>query len=38
VPPAGKPLFDGYQDMVRGFGRVAALVNGPAAPAVPVSA
>lgn len=28
VPPAGKPLFDGYVDMVKGFGRVAALVNG----------
>lgn len=28
VPPAGKTLFDGYVDMVRGFGRVAALVNG----------
>jgi 5,10-methylenetetrahydromethanopterin reductase len=30
VPPANKPLFDGYVDMVRGFGRVAALVNGGA--------
>jgi 5,10-methylenetetrahydromethanopterin reductase len=28
VPPAGKPLFDGYVDMVKGFGRVAELVNG----------
>ncbi|HZP96453.1 MAG TPA: LLM class flavin-dependent oxidoreductase [Candidatus Limnocylindria bacterium] len=27
VPPAGKPLFEGYVDMVRGFGRVARLVN-----------
>jgi 5,10-methylenetetrahydromethanopterin reductase len=27
VPPAGKPLFDGYVDMVKGFGRVARLVN-----------
>lgn len=27
VPPAGKPLFDGYVDMIKGFGRVAALVN-----------
>lgn len=27
VPPAGKPLFEGYVDMVMGFGRVAALVN-----------
>jgi 5,10-methylenetetrahydromethanopterin reductase len=27
VPPAGKTLFDGYVDMVNGFGRVAALVN-----------
>ena len=30
VPPAGKPLFEGYVDMVKGFGRVAALVNGTA--------
>jgi hypothetical protein len=36
VPPAGKPLFDGYQDMVRGFGRVAVVVNGAAARSVPV--
>jgi 5,10-methylenetetrahydromethanopterin reductase len=28
VPPAGKTLFEGYVDMVKGFGRVAALVNG----------
>ena len=27
VPPAGKPLFEGYVDMVKGFGRVARLVN-----------
>ena len=27
VPPANKPLFDGYVDMVKGFGRVARLVN-----------
>lgn len=27
VPPAAKPLFDGYVDMVRQFGRVAALAN-----------
>jgi 5,10-methylenetetrahydromethanopterin reductase len=27
VPPAGKPLFDGYVDMVKGFGQVARLVN-----------
>lgn len=38
VPPEGKPLFDGYVDMIRGFGRVAALVNGPATKRVPVSA
>ncbi|MGH2378010.1 MAG: LLM class flavin-dependent oxidoreductase [Candidatus Limnocylindria bacterium] len=38
VPPEGKPLFDGYVDMIRGFGRVAALVNETARPAVPVSA
>jgi len=30
VPPANKSLFDGYVDMVKGFGRVAALVNGGA--------
>ena len=30
VPPANKPLFDGYVDMVKGFGRVASLVNGGA--------
>ena len=30
VPPANKPLFDGYVDMVKGFGRVAAMVNGTA--------
>ena len=33
VPPAGKPLFEGYVDMVKGFGRVARLVNGAARPA-----
>jgi 5,10-methylenetetrahydromethanopterin reductase len=27
VPPAGKPLFEGYVDMVKGFSRVARLVN-----------
>jgi 5,10-methylenetetrahydromethanopterin reductase len=27
VPPTGKPLFEGYVDMVKGFGRVARLVN-----------
>jgi 5,10-methylenetetrahydromethanopterin reductase len=27
VPPAGKPLFEGYVDMVKGFGQVARLVN-----------
>jgi 5,10-methylenetetrahydromethanopterin reductase len=32
VPPAGKPLFDGYVDMVKGFGRVARLVNSGARP------
>ena len=32
VPPAGKPLFDGYVDMVKGFGRVARLVNAGARP------
>jgi 5,10-methylenetetrahydromethanopterin reductase len=38
VPPAGKPLIEGYVDMVKGFGTVAALVNGSTARAVPVSA
>src|SRR5207245_6944740 len=33
VPPVGKPLFEGYVDMVKGFGRVARLVNGAARPA-----
>lgn len=32
VPPANKPLFDGYVDMVKGFGRVARLVNSGARP------
>ena len=32
VPPAGKPLFEGYVDMVKGFGRVARLVNSGARP------
>lgn len=32
VPPAGKPLYQGYQDMVKGFGRVARLVNSGARP------
>jgi 5,10-methylenetetrahydromethanopterin reductase len=27
VPPAGKPLYDGYVDMVRAFGRVIELVE-----------
>jgi 5,10-methylenetetrahydromethanopterin reductase len=27
VPPAGKPLFDGYVDMVQQFGKVVRLVN-----------
>jgi 5,10-methylenetetrahydromethanopterin reductase len=39
VPPAGKPLFEGYVDMVRGFGKVAVLVNGPSVRgSVPVNA
>ncbi len=38
MPPAGKPLIDGYVDMVKGSGTVAALVNGASARAVPVSA
>jgi hypothetical protein len=33
VPPAGKPLFDGYVDMVKGFGQVARLVNASERPA-----
>jgi 5,10-methylenetetrahydromethanopterin reductase len=37
VPPAGKPLFDGYVDMVKGFGRVAALVNAGARPKAAVA-
>lgn len=31
VPPAGTPLFEGYADMIRGFGKVAAAINAPAA-------
>lgn len=27
VPPAGKPLYEGYVDMVRQFGKVIAIVN-----------
>lgn len=27
VPPAGKPLFEGYVDMIRQFGTVISLVN-----------
>jgi 5,10-methylenetetrahydromethanopterin reductase len=38
VPPAGKPLFDGYVDMVKGFGRVARLVNAAARPAAAAAA
>ncbi len=38
VPLAGKPLIEGYVDMVKGSGTVAALVNGATARAVPVSA
>jgi 5,10-methylenetetrahydromethanopterin reductase len=37
VPPEGKPLFGGYEDMIRGFGRVAAIVNATTATRVPVS-
>ena len=38
VPPAGKPLIEGYVDMVKGSGTVAALVNSARTGAVPVSA
>jgi 5,10-methylenetetrahydromethanopterin reductase len=38
VPPAGKPLFEGYVDMIRGFGRVAKAVNSAGPTRVPVSA
>jgi 5,10-methylenetetrahydromethanopterin reductase len=38
VPPAGKPLFEGYVDMICGFGRVAKAVNSAGPARVPVSA
>lgn len=38
VPPAGKPLFERYVDMIRGFGRVAKIVARMPDTAVPVSA